>query len=203
MTWIHFIPPDKASGHLKDVYEEILRSRGTELAQGPSARPFMLHSLNPEAMRHISAFRDQIFEGESRLTRAQRKMISTVTSASISCPFCTLTHAEFFRNAGGDDLLADQLKLDWRKADIAPEEYAMLAFAEKLTRIPDEMRETDIEALRNAGWSDRDILDIAQVCAYMNFRTRVVNALGMKPGEWQETRAREGSKRALQGKPET
>jgi uncharacterized protein YciW len=72
----------------------------------------------------------------------------------------------------------------------------MLEFAEKLTIAPSTMTEEDIQRLRDAGWSDRDILDIVHVCAYFNFRVRVVDGLGLKLGEGQYERARENRRQA-------
>lgn len=197
MIWIKVIPEHEATGELKKIYREIRERRRAELTAGPPFRPYMLHSLNPKAMWHISEFRNEIFCGKSRLTTAQRKMISAVTSAALQCSFCTLTHAEFLRTDTGDDLMVEQLKKDWRQAQLGKDEYAMLEYVEKLTLTPSSMTKSDIEKLRKAGWTDRDILDIVQICAYMNFRTRVVDALGLEPSEWQIGRASAGSERAV------
>lgn len=75
-------------------------------------------------------------------------------------------------------------------------EYATLEFAEKLTQTPSAMREADVQKLRDVGWTDRDILDIVQVCAYFNFRVRVVDGLGLEVADWQIQRARAGAERA-------
>jgi len=72
----------------------------------------------------------------------------------------------------------------------------MLEFAEKLTLTPSDMREEDIRKLRDVGWTDRDILDIVHVCAYFNFRARVVDGLGLEVADWQIQRARAGAERA-------
>ncbi len=77
-------------------------------------------------------------------------------------------------------------------------EYAMLEWVEKLTIAPSQMAEDDIESLRRAGWTDRDILDIAHVCAYFNFRVRIVDGLGLELGDWQLQRAQAGAGRAAQ-----
>ncbi len=69
----------------------------------------------------------------------------------------------------------------------------MLEFAEKLTLTPSNMRESDAQQLRNVGWTDRDILDIVQVCAYFNFPVRGVDGLGLEVADWQLQRARAGS----------
>jgi len=76
-------------------------------------------------------------------------------------------------------------------------EHAMLEYAEKLTLTPSSMSEQDVQKLRDAGWTDRDILDIVHVCAYFNFRVRVVDGLGLELGDWQIKSARAGSERAV------
>ena len=74
----------------------------------------------------------------------------------------------------------------------------MLEYVEKLTLTPSSMIEADIQKLRDVGWSDRDILDIVHVCAYFNFRVRVVDGLGLELADWQIQRARAGSERAAE-----
>jgi uncharacterized protein YciW len=82
--------------------------------------------------------------------------------------------------------------------DLTEAEYAMLEYVEKLTLTPSSITEADIQKLRDAGWTDRDILDIVHVCAYFNFRVRVVDGLGLELGDWQIKRARAGSERAAE-----
>jgi len=146
-------------------------------------------------MLYLSQFRHQLFCEKSNLTTAQRKMISTVTSALINCEFCKLTHAEFLRNDTQNDQLVEQLKINWRKAPINDKEYAMLEYVEKLTLNPGSMTKSDLTNLQKVGWEEPDILDIVQLIGYMNLRTRVVNALGMEPSDWQLTRSNAGKKR--------
>ena len=90
----------------------------------------------------------------------------------------------------------EQVKDNWRQMELSEAEYAMLEFAEKLTLTPSNMRENDVRKLRDAGWTDRDILDIVHVCAYFNFRVRVVDGLGLEVADWQIQRARAGAERA-------
>ena len=80
--------------------------------------------------------------------------------------------------------------------ELTPAEYAMLEYAEKLTLTPSALREPDVQKLRDVGWTDRDILDIVHVCAYFNFRVRVVDGLGLELGDWQINKARAGAERA-------
>ncbi len=91
----------------------------------------------------------------------------------------------------------EQVKDDWRQMVLSEAEYAMLEFAEKLTLTPSNMRESDAQKLREVGWTDRDILDIVHVCAYFNFRVRVVDGLGLEVADWQIKRARAGAQRAV------
>jgi uncharacterized peroxidase-related enzyme len=90
----------------------------------------------------------------------------------------------------------EQVKSDWRDMELTPAEYAMLEYAEKLTLTPSAMSQKDVQKLRDAGWTDRDTLDIVHVCAYFNFRVRVVDGLGLELGDWQVNRARAGAERA-------
>ena len=85
--------------------------------------------------------------------------------------------------------MTEQVKDDWRKADLSKPDYAMLEYAEKLSLAPSMMNEGDIANLRDAGWSDRDILDIAHVCAYFNFRVRMVDGLGLEVPDTSAERA--------------
>ena len=107
-----------------------------------------------------------------------------------------MAHAEFLRQEGGDDLEVEQIKADWRKMRLTEAEYAMLEWAEKLTLAPAMCNEADIQALREVGWTDRDILDIAQVCAYVNFRVRIVDGLGLDLDEFYVQPVRAGAQRA-------
>ena len=91
----------------------------------------------------------------------------------------------------------EQVKDDWRQMELTEADYAMLEYAEKLTLTPSSMREEDVRKLRDVGWTDRDILDIVHVCAYFNFRARVVDGLGLEVADWQIQRARAGAQRAV------
>lgn len=80
-----------------------------------------------------------------------------------------------------DAALADQIAADYTKAPIERRERAMLDFAVKITRASQECREADVEALRAAGWTDKDVMDIAETAAMFNFTNRLANALGWEP----------------------
>ena len=107
-----------------------------------------------------------------------------------------MAHAEFLRREGTDDLVVEQIKDDWHELELSEGERAMLEFCEKLTLAPSTMSREDTQRLRDAGWTDRDILDITQVCAYFNYRDRIADALGVQIDSVTIERANEGAKRA-------
>ena len=103
-----------------------------------------------------------------------------------------MAHAGALRRVGGDDLTAEFVQNDWRKAKLIEPEYAMLEWVEKLTLTPAMMTREDTQKLRDVGWTDRDILDIASVCAYFNFRVRIVDGLGLEVSDLAAEGATQG-----------
>ena len=85
--------------------------------------------------------------------------------------------------------MAEFIQNDWRKADLSEAQRAMLEYSEKLTLTPAMMEEKDVQALRDTGWTDRDVLDIASACAYFNFRVRIVDGLGLETSDQTAERA--------------
>ena len=107
-----------------------------------------------------------------------------------------MAHAEYPRQEGGDDLEVEHIKSDWRQMDLSGAERVMLEWVEKLTLTPSSCGQADVDRMRSAGWTDRDVLDIAQVCAYFNMRVRIVDGLGLEVDEWQIVRAKAGAENA-------
>jgi len=93
-------------------------------------------------------------------------------------------------------LTAEFIQSDWRQADLTPAERVMLEYSEKLTLSPAMMDQQDIQELTDAGWSDRDVLDIASVCAYFNYRVRIVDGLGLEVSDQTAERATEAREQA-------
>ena len=93
-------------------------------------------------------------------------------------------------------MTAEFIQSDWRQANLTPAEQVMLEYSEKLTLSPAMMDQQDIQELRDAGWSDRDVLDIASVCAYFNYRVRIVDGLGLEVSDQTAERATEARERA-------
>lgn len=121
--------------------------------------------------------------GESGLTKLEREMIAVAVSSANHCYYCLTAHGAAVRELSGDPVLGEQLVMNYRAADLTPKQRAMLDFAWKLTKHPEAQDEADREALRAAGWSDREIWDIAAVAAFFNMTNRVSAATEMRPND--------------------
>jgi len=108
-------------------------------------------------------------------------MIAVVVSVANRCHYCVVSHSAALRKLTGDPVLADQIATNHRYAPLEPGEHAMLEYALKLTADSSSCTEDDVGELREAGWSDEDILDIAQVAAMFNFTNRLASGLGWVP----------------------
>src|SRR6266702_3069678 len=124
---------------------------------------------------------DDLMRGPSGLSKTQREMIAVVVSAESRCPYCQTAHAAALRLRTKDAALVDRLAVNYRHIELDSRNRAMLDFAVKLTRTPDETRETDLQALREAGFTDEDILHIIEVTAIFNFNVRLATATGLFP----------------------
>ncbi|MFQ5571456.1 MAG: peroxidase-related enzyme, partial [Rhodothermales bacterium] len=167
MSWIQIINEDEATGELQDIYEEIAGRRGK------LSNILRIHSLNPPTMKaHLDLYLSIVF-GRSRLRRAERELIATVVSAANGCPYCVNHHAEALNFYWKDPERVEQVKHDYRALDLPAPSRAMLDYAVKLTREPSSVTEDDVETLRQAGFSDKDILDINLITSYFNFVNRI------------------------------
>lgn len=151
---------------------------------------FRAYSLRPAALRGFIALYDALMAEESGLSKAEREMIAVVVSAQNHCHYCLISHGAALRVRAKDAALADTIAANYRAAAITPRQRAMLDFAVKVTRASAEIGEEDLAALREHGFSDEDIFDIAQVAAFFNYSNRVASALGMRPNPEFYTMAR-------------
>ncbi len=139
---------------------------------------------------------DDLMRGPSGLTKTQREMIAVVISAESGCPYCQIAHAAGLRLRTKDAALVDRLAVNYRHVDLTPRDRAMLDFAVKLTKTPDECGESDLGRLRDVGYSDEDILHIIEVTAIFTYNVRLATATGLFPNvEYHElgrTRPTEG-----------
>ena len=124
---------------------------------------------------------DELMRGPSGLTKTQREMIAVVISAESRCPYCTAAHAAALRLRTKDPALVDTLSVNYRHVALDPRDRAMLDFAVKLTKTPEDCGQRDIEHLREFGYPDEDILHIVEVTAIFNYNVRLATATGLFP----------------------
>lgn len=173
MAWIRVIEEAEATGDLKTIYDDIAQRRGK------LSNIMRVHSLNPPAMQaHMDLYLKVVF-GRSGLRRADRELLATVVSATNGCPYCVHHHAEALNFYWKDDARVTQVMEDYRVLDLPEKTRAMLNYAVKLTREPSAMEESDVETLREAGFSDEAILGINLITSYFNFVNRIAEGLGV------------------------
>ena len=141
------------------------------------------YSHEPEQLRTFSRFYNAIMFAETGLTPLEREMIAVVVSSQNHCFYCLTAHGSAVRQYSGDPALGELMVMNYRAADLSERHVAMLDFAVKLTRHTDEIVEADRQALRDAGFSEKEIWDIANVAAFYNMTNRVASAVDMQPNK--------------------
>lgn len=175
MAWIKTI----AEGQAEDDHLRTLYKKYGDPFDGVD-NILKIHSLNPESLRHHYDLYKHLMTGQSRLSRMQREMIAVVVSAANGCDYCLTRHRDGLFQLTKNQVLVDTIAANYREADVGEKDVAMMAYAEKLTRTPNEMTPKDVGALRDVGFKDSEILDIAQVTAYHNFVNRTALGLGVE-----------------------
>ena len=136
------------------------------------------------------AFYNDLMLAPSGLSKLEREMIAVAVSSENHCFYCLTAHGAAVRQLSGDTELGELMAMNWRAAELPPRHRAMLAFATKLTKASAEVEEADREALRKAGFSDRDIWDIAAVASFFNMTNRMASAVDMRPNSDYHAQAR-------------
>jgi len=136
------------------------------------------------------AYRNDLMQGDSGLTKLEREMIAAAVSAQNRCYYCVTAHGASVRHLSEDPILGEQVIINYRAARLSRRQRAMLDFAVKLTVTPWEIEEQDREQLRRAGFSERDIWDIAAVAGFYNMTNRLASATDMRPNAEYHGQAR-------------
>jgi len=144
---------------------------------------FLALANRPDELRAFLAYHDALMEKESGLSKADREMIVVATSAENNCQYCVVAHGAILRIRAKDPLVADQVAINYRKADITERQTAMLDFAVKMVHESDEVDDSDFEGLRAHGFDHEDIWDIAAVTAFFGMSNRMANFLSMRPND--------------------
>jgi uncharacterized peroxidase-related enzyme len=143
---------------------------------------FLALARRPAEWRAFFAYHDALMlREESGLSKGDREMIVTTTSAANSCLYCVVAHGAILRIYEKKPLVADQVAVNYRKADITPRQRAMLDFAMKVCLQSAEIGEEDFAALHAHGFSDEDIWDIGAITAFFGLSNRIANFSGMLP----------------------
>ena len=148
------------------------------------------YALRPTHLVLWTAWFDEVMKAESGLTKAEREMIAVVVSVANDCAYCVASHSAVLRKLTKVPALADQIAADHGTAAIPDRMKAALDYAVALTRDPSSIREADVQALRDAGWTDEDIMDIAEITGLFNMSNRMASGLGWAPNPEYETLGR-------------
>lgn len=139
------------------------------------------YAFDIEKLDAFTALYNDLMLGDSGLSKLEREMIAVVVSSINKCFYCLVAHGAAVRQLSGDPILGEMMVMNYRAADLDTRQKAMLDFATKLTESSDKIEETDRQALRDAGFSDRDIWDIGAVTGFYNMTNRVASASDMRP----------------------
>jgi uncharacterized peroxidase-related enzyme len=147
---------------------------------------FLGLARRPAEWRAFFAYHDALMDPESvgrnsPLTKGDREMIVTATSAVNQCLYCVVAHGALLRIYEKKPLVADQVAVNWRKADITPRQRAMLAFAMKVCERSHEIDDADFAALAAHGFDDEDAWDITAITAFFGLSNRMASVTGMQP----------------------
>jgi uncharacterized peroxidase-related enzyme len=170
---------------LEDLPED-LRARILEVQEKAGFVPnvFLALAHRPAEWRAFMAYHDALLLKDSgSLTKGEREMIIVTTSAANHCVYCVVAHGAILRVYEKKPLVADQVAVNYRKADIPPRQRAMLDFAMKVCNDSAAVDESDFERLRPHGFSDEDIWDIAAITAFFGLSNRMANVTGMRPND--------------------
>jgi len=174
MTYIKVIQHNEAEGALKEIYDNLVETRG-QLAE-----VHKIQSLNPKSIvNHMDLYMTIMF-GKSPLKRYQREMIAVIVSVSNNCEYCKTHHGEALVHFWKDNSKVEQLAYDHTKAELSEVDKALCSFAEELTKRPNSGQEKTLtDQLKTLGLADRAILDATLVISYFNFVNRMVLGLGV------------------------
>lgn len=169
---------------LADLPDDI-RARILEVQEKAGFVPnvFLALAYRPDEFRAFFAYHDALMLKDGGLTKGEREMIVVATSAANQCLYCVVAHGAILRIYEKKPLVADQVAVNYLKADIPPRQRAMLDFAMKVCTASHEVGEADFEALRAHGFTDEDAWDIAAITAFFGLSNRMANTIGMRPND--------------------
>lgn len=163
-----------------DIRERILT---VQEKSGFIPNVFLALAHRPAEWRAFFAYHDALMEKNEGLTKAEREMIVVATSNANGCQYCVIAHGAILRIRAKNPLIADQVAINYRKADITPRQKAMLDFAMKVALDSAEVGDSDIQTLHDHGFNDDEIWDIGAIAGFFALSNRLANMAGMRPNE--------------------
>lgn len=142
---------------------------------------FLALAHRPDELRAFIAYHDALMERESGLSKAEREMVVVATSAARDCTYCVVAHGAVLRVRSRDPLLSDFLATNARQAPVTPRQAAFLAYAVKLSTVPEQVEDADLQALRDHGLSDDDVWDVGAVTAFFAMSNRLAHMMALVP----------------------
>lgn len=168
-----------------DTLPEDIRTRLLAVQEKSGFVPnvFLTLAYRPDEFRAFFAYHDALMEKDGGLTKAEREMIVVATSSANQCQYCVIAHGAILRIRAKNPLIADQIAVNYRKADITPRQRAMLDFAMKVSLNAGTIGEQDFADLASHGFTDDDAWDIAAIAAFFALSNRIANVTAMRPND--------------------
>ena len=164
----------------EDIRERIL---AVQEKAGFIPNIFLALAHRPDEFRAFFAYHDALMEKPGNLTKAEREMIVVATSNANQCQYCVVAHGAILRIRAKNPLIADQVAINYRKADLTPRQKAMLDFAMKVSGPAYEVGEADFDTLAQHGFDKEDIWDIAGIAAFFGLSNRMANVSNLRPND--------------------
>ena len=168
-----------------EALPEDIRSRLLAVQEKSGFIPnvFLTLAFRPDEFRAFFAYHDALMEKDNGLTKAEREMIVVATSSANQCQYCVIAHGAILRIRAKNPHIADQIAVNYRKADITPRQRAMLDFAMKVSQNAHLVSEADFTELAAHDFSQDDIWDIAAISAFFALSNRMANVSAMRPND--------------------
>jgi uncharacterized peroxidase-related enzyme len=144
---------------------------------------FLLLARRPDEFRAFFAYHDALMDKPGNLTKAERELIVVATSGANQCQYCVVAHGAILRVRAKNPLIADQIAVNYRKADITDRQKAMLDFAMKVALTAYTVGDADIHILKGHGFDDEDVWDIAAIAAFFAMSNRLANVTDLRPND--------------------
>jgi uncharacterized peroxidase-related enzyme len=177
--------PKLGTYHDAATLPEDIRSRLLAVQEKSGFIPsvFLTLAYRPDEFRAFFAYHDALMDKDGGLSKAEREMIVVATSSANQCQYCVIAHGAILRIRAKNPLIADQVAVNYRKADITPRQTAMLDFAMQVALEAHTVSDADFATLASHGFSDDDIWDIAAIAAFFALSNRMANVTGMRPND--------------------